>query len=228
MPGTSTGLKGTTSLDAQGVIAADGSVKGKLTLDGQSFEATTAGGAKLSLGSVKGTIDVTQGAAGDMGAVPAAARVWDRLPWQLPPLYPSVPARQDRKFLGQGFRRILEPLRHALGALGPLRRIEQQSEDRAAQARGREVGLVDQERPTAGHERFGVQELLAVLVVGVGHEHRRGAGGLELGTGHCTRSGHDEVGRAIGVPDVGNEALHAVREPGGSVGLGHPLPALPH
>lgn len=63
-----TGLKdieGTTNLEAAGSVAPDGSVKGQVVLGGQRFRATTAGGARVSLGSVRGTIDVTQGPDGD-------------------------------------------------------------------------------------------------------------------------------------------------------------------
>lgn len=58
-------IRGTTRLSARGALAADGSVKGRLVLGGEGFSARTAGGARVALGRVTGTIDVVQSAEGE-------------------------------------------------------------------------------------------------------------------------------------------------------------------
>lgn len=58
-------LKGTARLEAKGMLTGDGAVRGRLTLAGQGFEARGSGDARVVLGSVSGTVDVSQGPGGD-------------------------------------------------------------------------------------------------------------------------------------------------------------------
>ncbi|MFM8980268.1 MAG: AsmA family protein, partial [Planctomycetia bacterium] len=62
------GLSGTTSLEARGELAADGSISGTLTLRGESLSARGPAGQRVALQRITGTLRAAQGPAGDRAA----------------------------------------------------------------------------------------------------------------------------------------------------------------
>lgn len=62
------GLAGTTSLEARGELAPDGSISGTLTLRGESLTARGPGGQRVALKRITGTLRASQGPAGDRAA----------------------------------------------------------------------------------------------------------------------------------------------------------------